>query len=121
MMFPRSDYGEKGGALPRRPPPWSARLGIDKAFAPPHDLIIALLGDRRVHLHLAVAFARHHLGRTARPFGNLRVVERHRNGVPLQLAGSLDRHFPKPEAAIHARGRTARREQDLPSELLVVL
>src|SRR2546422_80772 len=44
-----------------------------------------------------------------------------RAGGGVQRAGFLDRHSPKPEAAIHARGRTARREQDLPWELLVVL
>ena len=51
--------------------------------------------------------AGHHFGRTARPFGDPRVVERRDDRVLLQRAGLLDGRLPEPQPAVQPRTRAA--------------
>ena len=57
------------------PPPqdaqhcYSAFLGIDEAGAARNDLIIAALGNRRIHLHLAMTLAGNHIRGPTGTFG----------------------------------------------------
>ena len=94
----------------------SAFLGIDQAVAACDDLVVSALGDRCVHLHLAVPLAWHHLGRPAGAFGDLGVIERRSDGITVDLAGFLDGGFPQLQAAIGAGRSAARREQEVARE-----
>ena len=98
----------------------SAFLGIDEAGAARDDLVVAALGDRRVHLHLAVPLAGNHFGRPAGTFGDLGMIERRGDRVAIDLAGLLDRGFPQFEAAIGAGRGASGGEQERARELLFI-
>src|SRR5919198_1947628 len=75
ILVPGCTRGRRASTAP------SALLGIDEPLAPGNDLVVALLGNRGVHPHLAMPFPRDHLGGAARPLRDLRLVERSRHGV----------------------------------------
>src|SRR5687767_3411712 len=61
-----------------------ALLGVDEPLALRHHLVIPALGDGDVHVHLAVALARDHLGRSAGPLLDARAVEGRRHAVTVE-------------------------------------
>src|SRR5215472_1149115 len=97
-----------------------AFLGINEAVAASHDLVFAVLGQGGIHLHFAMPLSRDHFGGTARPFGDLGVVERRGNTIAIELAGLFDRRLPQFQAAVHAGRRASRAKQDVTRESFLV-
>src|SRR5215510_6212831 len=93
---------------------------IDETGTARDDLETSVLGDSRVHLHLAVALTWHHFSRPTRSLADLCMVERRGDMPAVKIACLLHRQFPQFQAAIHARRSAAGREEDFARELLVV-
>src|SRR5262249_61617880 len=91
---------------------------IDETGTARDDLETSVLGDGRVHLHLAVALTWHHFSRPTRSLADLCMVERRGDMLAVKIACLLHRQFPQFQAAIHARRSAAGREEAFPAAFL---
>ncbi len=85
------------------------------------DFELPTLGHRKIHIHLGMKGARHHLGRAARPLVDLRMIERCRHVLAVERARFSDCSLPQLDTAVHAGGTTPGGKLDVAGKRLVVL